>query len=68
MTHYYLKMYAGKREVTPVFSPDWYGLSENEINRVAHGLCAGMYQSYKHPSVEIYQVTDGKMILKGRIN
>ena len=65
---YYLRFYASGREIQAFFAPDWYGLSDAEIQRVAQGVCAGMYCKYKHPSVEVWEMTLRGSELRHRIN
>lgn len=57
---YRIEMYASGRRVKNTIHPCFY-LTEEEVLKLAWGICIGMRVKYKVPKVEIYD-TDNNLI------
>lgn len=53
-----LKFFSNHRELGPFVWPELNGVTREWAEAVTLGVCIGMRAKYKHPRVELYQVTD----------
>lgn len=62
--NFHLEYFVNGRQISNGFSPDWYGITENDMNRICMGVSVGMRFKYKKPLIYCYKVMEnGQRVL-----
>ena len=62
--NFHLEYFVNNRQVFNCFCPDWYGITENDMNHICIGAIVGMLFKYKHPVIYCYKVKEnGEKVL-----
>lgn len=62
MSHYRITIKNSKGAVKPVVSPDWYGLTKEQVDWLSLGIAVGAAQAYKQVFVEVLDVKTGEIV------
>ena len=62
MSHYRITIKNSKGAVKQVVSPDWYGLTKEQVDWLSLGIVVGAAQVYKNASVEVLDVKTGQIV------
>lgn len=62
MSHYRITIKNSKGAVKQVVSPDWYGLTKEQVDWLSLGIAVGAAQAYKNASVEVLDVKTGEIV------
>lgn len=62
MANYRITIKNSKGAVKQVVSPDWYGLTKEQVDWLSLGLACGAAQVYKNVSVEVQNVETGEIV------
>ena len=62
MSHYRITIKNSNGAVKQVVSPDWYGLTKEQVDWLSLGIVVGAAQVYKNASVEVLDVKTGQIV------
>lgn len=62
MSHYRITIKNSKGAVKQVVSPDWYGLTMEQVEWLSLGFACGAAQAYKKVFVEVQDVETGEIV------
>lgn len=62
MSQYRITIKNSKGAVKQVISPDWYGLTMEQVDWLSLGIAVGAAQAYKKVFVEVQDVETGKIV------
>ena len=59
-----IKFFSGSLEIRPFFGNHFYGVTREHAESLVAGIVIGMFCKYKHPRVELYEMTkDGNVLI-----
>ena len=58
-----IKFFSGSLELSPFFGNHLYNVTREHAESVVIGIVMGMFCKYKHPRVELYQMTETGNVL-----
>lgn len=62
MSHYKITIKNSKGAVKQAVSPDWHGLTKEQVDWLSLGIAVGAAQAYKNVSVEVLDVKTGQIV------
>jgi hypothetical protein len=62
MSHYRITIKNSKGAVKQVVSPDWYGLTIEQVDWLSLGFACGAAQAYQQVFVEVLDVKTGEIV------